>query len=630
MDIPKAVGVHEGPVAVDPRAGQPRPVRLQVPLALPPEASRHPGPRLADHELTDAAAHRRAALVDHIGVHARDRPGEARRLLRRDHGARHDAAAHLGPARVVDDGATAAADHPLEPAPGVGVPRLARRAEDPEAREVAARDPVVARAHERADRGRRDPDDRQAMPLHHLPDPPRVREVGRAVVEEDGRAEHQAPADDPRPHHPPHIGEPEDRVRRLDVEAVGHILQALDREPALHMDHALGPPGRTRRVDYHVKLFGVRAHAVAAIGLGGDQFVPPDIALRVPGQPPAALMPQPSVDYHLLDAWRECDGPVRDLFGGDELPAALDAVAGDEDPRVAVLEPGGDGLGAEPGEDRREDGAELADRELGHHHLGNHRQQEADPVALLEPEGAQGVGAAACFLCELPVGEARGLAVLAFPDQRDLVPVGAGGVSVEGVVDVVEPGADPPRGPRRAPREVEDLRVRLVPLEPQVPDDRVPEAADVGHRPAEELLEAPEAVPGDEPGEVTLLDDRPARPPADLEGLALLVLAHSRSSRRPAALPTARRGAAGKRAGRSPSSADPAAADAPYCLTMLSSSTSKTSVAPGLICGGAPLSPYARSDGQMTRLFPPTFMSWTASVQHLITLFSGNVTGSPR
>src|SRR5438477_3083859 len=56
--------------------------------------------------------------------------------------------------------------------------------------------------------------------------------------------------------------------------------------------------------------------------------------------------------------------PYTTLFRSDELPAALDAVAGDEDPRVAVLEPGGDGLGAEPGEDRREDGAELADREL--------------------------------------------------------------------------------------------------------------------------------------------------------------------------------------------------------------------------------------------------------------------------
>src|SRR5438094_5492244 len=46
--------------------------------------------------------------------------------------------------------------------------------------------------------------------------------------------------------------------------------------------------------------------------------------------------------------------------------------------------------------------------------------------------------------------------------------------------------------------------------------------------------------------------------------------------------------------------------------------------------GGQPWSPYARSAGQTSRLLPPTLTSWRASVQHLITPFSGTVADSPR
>ena len=65
-------------------------------------------------------------------------------------------------------------------------------------------------------------------------------------------------------------------------------------------------------------------------------------------------------------------------------------------------------------------------------------------------------------------------------------------------------------------------------------------------------------------------------------------------------------------------------------LAISSSSTSKTRVAPGLIVGGRPWSPYAMSDGHTSLLLPPTFMSCTPSVQHLMTPFSGKVMGSPR
>src|SRR6185369_14791696 len=56
-----------------------------------------------------------------------------------------------------------------------------------------------------------------------------------------------------------------------------------------------------------------------------------------------------------------------------------------------------------------------------------------------------------------------------------------------------------------------------------------------------------------------------------------------------------------------------------YFFSMPRSSTSNTSVEPGLMSGGDPRSPYAMSDGQVSFALPPTFISCTPSVQHLMT-----------
>src|SRR5262249_35856491 len=61
-----------------------------------------------------------------------------------------------------------------------------------------------------------------------------------------------------------------------------------------------------------------------------------------------------------------------------------------------------------------------------------------------------------------------------------------------------------------------------------------------------------------------------------------------------------------------------------------SSSTSKTSVAPGLIFGGMPRSPYARLEGHTSFAVPPTFISCSPSVHHGITPLSAKVAGSLR
>ena len=61
---------------------------------------------------------------------------------------RHDPAGDLGPAGVVDDRAAALADLAEVPPPGIGVPRLAGRAEDAQRRPVVGADRLLAVGHQ--------------------------------------------------------------------------------------------------------------------------------------------------------------------------------------------------------------------------------------------------------------------------------------------------------------------------------------------------------------------------------------------------------------------------------------------------------------------------------------------------
>ena len=80
------------------------------------------------------------------------------------------------------------------------------------------------------------PSTRDAVPLDQLPEPVGLGIIGRALVDHERRAEHQRCPDRPRPHHPAEVGDPEEHVARLHVEAVRHILRALDREAAVDVD----------------------------------------------------------------------------------------------------------------------------------------------------------------------------------------------------------------------------------------------------------------------------------------------------------------------------------------------------------------------------------------------------------
>src|SRR5207245_1943871 len=141
--VPQTIlGVDISPVAVHPCIGQPRPVRVEVALAIAPESARHAGPRVADHQLADLAAHRLAFRVDDVRGNSWQRARERRRAQMRDDVAAQDPARDLGAAGVVDDREATAADVLEEPVEGLGAPLVARAAEEAQARAAVATRPL--------------------------------------------------------------------------------------------------------------------------------------------------------------------------------------------------------------------------------------------------------------------------------------------------------------------------------------------------------------------------------------------------------------------------------------------------------------------------------------------------------
>src|SRR5262249_62074029 len=92
-------------------------------------------------------------------------------------------------------------------------------------------------------------------------------------------------------------------------------------------------------------------------------------------------------------------------------------------------------------------------------------QPEVDvaPVALLDSEGLEGIGAALHLLEELCVRDRPGVARLALPVVRDLLAVPGGDVAVEAVLADVELPADEPLGEGQGP--LEDRVPLLAPVE---------------------------------------------------------------------------------------------------------------------------------------------------------------------
>ena len=225
------------------------------------------------------------------------------------------------------------------------------------------------------------------MALDQRPEAVGAGEVRCALVEHEPRAEQQRPRDRPGTHHPAEVREPEQRVAAAEVELVGQVLRALDREAAVHVDRALRPAGRARGVDEHVGRLGVDLAADRRRRLALDRIVPPRVTTGRPGR--VERLARAPDHQHPPDRRRRRDRLVGDGLERDPRSAAQEAVGGDQHRRLAVGEARRDGRRAVAAEDRRVDGLQPAERQHGDDRLDQHRQQDPDPVARPDAVGAQ-------------------------------------------------------------------------------------------------------------------------------------------------------------------------------------------------------------------------------------------------
>lgn len=188
-DVPLAVGVDAGEVAVDPEVGAAGEVGVEIALSVVPEAAGHADPGGAEDEFADLPDDGVAGVVDDIGGHAGEGAGEAAGALGGEDVAAEDAAGDFGAAGVVEDGACAAADVAEEVEPGVWVPGFAGGAELAEGGEVGLWG--RGRLHEGADEGGGDAEGGDALGADEVPESAGVGVVGGAVVEDHGGAEEE-------------------------------------------------------------------------------------------------------------------------------------------------------------------------------------------------------------------------------------------------------------------------------------------------------------------------------------------------------------------------------------------------------------------------------------------------------
>ena len=207
-------------------------------------------------------------------------------------------------------------------------------------------------------------------------------------------------------------------------------------------------------------MLGLDGLGRAVVRQAGDEVVPPDVELVVPGEAVAA---DAAVDDDGLEraAAAHRDRLVHRRLERDLLAAAVLAVGGDDQPRAGVRDALVDALRGEAAEHHRVDRADTRAGLHRHHRLDGHRQVDQHAVALLDAELLEAVGELADALVELLVADLGDRAVVGLEDDRRAVG-DRQDVAVEAVVRRVEGAVREPLVERRV-RLVERLRERLVP-----------------------------------------------------------------------------------------------------------------------------------------------------------------------
>ena len=420
-------------------------VRLDEALVVAVDRPRLAGPGALEAEVAAPVV---AFEFVAVGVHQhrldaeegkRRRAGDQRRGARQ-RGDQDAARLRLPPG--VDDRTLPVADHVVVPVPDLGVDRFADRTEDAKGAAVVGRDPLVAFARDRPQRGRGGVEEGHPQVVDDLPVAARVG-VGRHRLEHDagGAVRERAVDDVAVSRDPADVGGAEVDVVVVVIEdqPVGH--RGVEQVAAGGVEHALRLARRAAGVEHEERRLGVEPRHRGGRPLLRRLLVQPQVASRRHRH----LGIRAPRDQHVLDQVQSLDGPIAGRLERDRAAAAQTFVRGHQQAATGVDDPLAQAVG---GEAREDDRMHRTDPRAGKHRVGqlrDHRQVDADPVARADPERGQHVGDPADVPLQLPVADPVIAARLVLdPDQGGLVGPG-GGVAVDAVRAgvqhaVLEPG----------------------------------------------------------------------------------------------------------------------------------------------------------------------------------------------
>ncbi len=328
-------------------------------------------------------------------------------------------AAGLGLPPGIDNRAAAVADHAMIPLPRLRIDRLADGAQQPQRFAARFLHRLIARLHQRADRGRRGIEGVDLVLVDDIPEARHGRVIRHAFEHQRGGAVRKRPVNDVTvTRHPADIGGAPVNIALVIIEDILVRDRGVDQIAAGGVQHALRLAGRTRSIKNEQRIF--RAHFLArAIGLHRFRDL---VVINVASRFHVHCGTGAAHDDHRRDPAGFIGGGVRIGLERDLAAAAHALVGGDEHARFAVLDAAGERIGREAAEHYGMNGADARASEHGVGRFGNHREINGDAVALLDAALLQDVSEAAHFRVQFLIGDLLVvLGVVAFPDDGDLL-----------------------------------------------------------------------------------------------------------------------------------------------------------------------------------------------------------------
>src|SRR5581483_6189393 len=299
------------------------PVGIRVAIGVAVDGAHLRGPGMADdQEAAFLGADRAPIFIDHISLDGREWPGRAAGFRRNGERRCNHNCAGLRLPPGINDWTRTAADVLTIPDPGLRVDRLTNGAEQTQAAQIMFGRPLLAKAHQAANGGRRGVENGHFILFDEAPDAAGLR-VGRRSFKHDAcHAIHQRAVDDIAvPGYPAYVGRAPVDVVGLDVKNKLRGCVHANAIAAMHVYHTLWPASAAAGVEDIEDIFTI--HLLAGhnriLRDVGDQVVQVDIAsllhIDVGAQPPD--------DECVFDGRGILQGFVGDLLEFDQLAAAI-------------------------------------------------------------------------------------------------------------------------------------------------------------------------------------------------------------------------------------------------------------------------------------------------------------------